>query len=164
MNKQELINKTGDVEYEPVVISCAGGHGGSGGSGYAIGGAVEAESSVNWYDYDKRQAIALPPVGVECEYISSFLGTKKHYNGTCKVIAYYQNKVWIDVVGYNEFVIHLDVIKFHPLDWNRKADEERRDLTVNAAFKSLTIANDDFAYKICQDLYDNGYLKNKAAS
>lgn len=62
----------------------------------------------------------LPPVGVECEYTSQFFGTKKHSNGTCKVIAYYQNKVWVDIVGYSEFVISLDVIKFRPIKSERE--------------------------------------------
>lgn len=128
------------------------------------------DRAVDWYNYDKQQAIALPPVGAECEYTSQFFGTKKHYNGTCKVIAYYQNKVWVDVIGYNEFVISLDVIKFRPLDWNRKAEAEKREF-VEKAVSLIRGGSSSLIAEILNDhegiaakLYDAGcrFTENKA--
>jgi hypothetical protein len=81
---------------------------------------IAGATSVNeqWYDYDKQESISLPPVGVECEFESTFFTHKQSNNGRCKVISYHKDKAWVEF-GITEFVINLNVISFRPLDWNK---------------------------------------------
>lgn len=80
-----------------------------------------ARASVNWYDYDKQKAIALPPVGAECEYQSQV--TKAWRQG--KVIAKDDDSelMWFEGEG----LVYAYHKHFRPLDHaTRKADTERK--------------------------------------
>ena len=107
---------------------------------------TETERSPLWMPGE-----TLPPVGAECEYETTFftIGTIK--TGRCKVIAYYGNKVWVDIAGQTEFVISLDVIKFRPL----KTERER---VIEAAMRVGGLRKRHGAKEIYGSLYDAGML------
>ena len=55
-----------------------------------------------------------PGVGMECKFETTFFTTVTSNRGTCEIIAYYNGKVWINIIDF-ECVINLDVIDFMPL-------------------------------------------------
>ncbi|QGH73281.1 MAG: hypothetical protein [Podoviridae sp. ctKoA10] len=109
----------------------------------------------DWYDYDNQKAISLPPVDYECEFSDSdFIGWRK-----CKYIG-------INSVGSKRFAVIFDSVKkdyinnwiagdlkFRPLDWNRKAEAEKKRV-VDAARNFLGAMLPQL-----EALYDAGYLK-----
>tara|TARA_R110000772_G_scaffold208650_1_gene319226 strand:- start:41 stop:685 length:645 start_codon:yes stop_codon:yes gene_type:complete len=56
----------------------------------------------------------LPSVGMECKFDTTFFTTATSNRGTCEIIAYYGDKVWINVIDF-DCVIKLSVIEFKPL-------------------------------------------------
>ena len=56
----------------------------------------------------------LPLVGMECTYDTTFFTIEKSNAGDCRVIAYFEGKVWLDMYS-TDFVINLNVISFKPL-------------------------------------------------
>ena len=85
----------------------------------------------------------MPPVGVECEYETSFFTIKKIVKGTCSVIAIHRNKVWVDFKECGEYVINLNSIKFRPL---KTQQEKGREAFIEAAkicTEGTLLDNDD---------------------
>lgn len=111
--------------------------------------AVEAvEESTSWYDYENQKALRLPPVGVECEVRYARL------TDWCKALvldndtfAYYENEHW-EVMGLSS------KIQFRPLDWNRKAEAERKRVV-----DAVAAHCDRIDKVVLFDLYDAGYLR-----
>tara|TARA_R110000782_G_scaffold256461_1_gene345477 strand:+ start:50 stop:853 length:804 start_codon:yes stop_codon:yes gene_type:complete len=56
----------------------------------------------------------LPSVGMECRFDTTFFTTVTSNRGTCEIIAYYDGKVWINIIDF-DCVINLNVIDFKPL-------------------------------------------------
>lgn len=77
-------------------------------------------NKVNWYDYDKQEVIKgrLPSAGGSVHYTTSFFTLKPFNSGTCKIIAYYIDKVLMDCNGV-VVVINLEVITFKPLNYDQ---------------------------------------------
>lgn len=126
-------------------------------------------SSSHWYDYDKQQAIALPQVSEQCEW----KGLRSGKWVACEVIDKYQDKEMV-VFNIGEYrncrfeILQLDSVEFRPLDWNRKAEAEKREF-VEAAIKTVKSkhpAPDTVYENYAIALYESGLfeLKNKAAS
>ncbi len=65
------------------------------------------------YTQEMHEAGELPSVGMECEFETTFFTLKGLNTGTCVVIAYHADRVWLDM-GKNESVINLNVIAFKP--------------------------------------------------
>jgi hypothetical protein len=115
-----------------------------------------AENVSDWYDYEAQKAVALPPVGVECEsLVQGADGAEwvkaeilKHFDkGTCAC-----------------FCINTHYLKwaddFRPLDHaTRKAEAEKKRV-VDAAFASLSEFNK--AHQVLGELYEAGFLRMPA--
>ena len=57
----------------------------------------------------------LPLVGMECNYETTFFTLPDSNSGTCKILAYHKDKVWLDM-GNIERVINIDVLSFKPIE------------------------------------------------
>lgn len=66
------------------------------------------------YTDEMKKNKELPSVGVECNFKTTFFTLPDSNKGTCKIIAYHADKVWVDM-GKSEFVINVNVIEFKPL-------------------------------------------------
>lgn len=64
----------------------------------------------------------LPNVGMECNFDTSFFTDKNSNNGICEIIAYFKDKVWINIINF-ECVININVIDFKPID--TRSDKEK---------------------------------------
>lgn len=101
-----------------------GGGGGGGGSWCVITQKIGDGKAPDWYDYDKQQAIALPPVGVDVEILSEGYDIKQYHvvwSGDGLIFGYDNNAPFI--YGHFSEATH----GFRPLDWNRKAEAEKRE-------------------------------------
>ena len=56
----------------------------------------------------------LPLVGMEVEFETTFFTTVTSNSGTCEIIAYFSDKVWINIIDFN-CVINIKVIDFKPI-------------------------------------------------
>lgn len=126
-------------------------------SPYDVGAHV-SDASKPVYTRAMCDAGEFPPVGVDCQYETIFFSMDKYNNGTCRPIAYFNGKVWIDIDGGQESVINLNSIKFKPIKTEReKAIDEMVATAVNSA--------DDIAksiiYEACVKLAEAGYTKEK---
>jgi hypothetical protein len=111
------------------------------------------ENNLEWWDYDNQKAIALPPVGVECEVYGA-LGQYNEWQ-KCRIMA--QHKTVVFVCDDNHWTHRKDVdFQFRPLDYNRKAEAEKKRV-VDAAWDVLTEFST--AKQVLSELYDAGYLK-----
>lgn len=72
----------------------------------------------------KEWVYGLPPVGCECEYETTFFTLDKFTKGECSIIAFYKDRVWVDIKGSGEFVINLKKIKFRPLKTEKEKERE----------------------------------------
>ena len=122
---------------------------------------LEVVNSEDWYDYENQKALRLPPVGVECEsfwpldsepfwhqamvmYVSDINVVLKFKNGAENC--------------YKRQALGSEAVLFRPLDWNRKAEAERKrvvDAAYNAISKPMGIGVDE----ALSELYDLGYLR-----
>ena len=77
-------------------------------------------SSTDWYDYNLRIAMALPPVGTQCEYT---LTGNSWYK--CSIVSHNNLVIAcphiaeIDDNGNGLQVVHPDAVSFRPLNWDR---------------------------------------------
>lgn len=92
-------------------------------------GEVFVQSMDDWYDYDQQKAIALPPVGVECEVYNTALGKSADWE-KCIIRLIGTFKCVYDSESCRERIGDIDDIGaclFRPLDHaTRKADIERK--------------------------------------
>lgn len=114
-----------------------------------------APQEESWYDYDNQKAIALPPVGAECEW-KPYAPCKADWK---KCFVDYIHGEWVCVTNSNSHKMKqiLNNVKFRPLDHNRKATEERRKV-VNAAYTAYDNHTGSELERFYA-LYDAGYLK-----
>lgn len=112
--------------------------------------------ATDWYCYETQKALRLPPVGTECEW-------KPHE--PCKadwkkcVIDYIHGE-WVCVTNSNSHKMKqiLNNVKFRPLDWNRKAEAERKRV-VDAALEFFHETAEFNVSESFNKLYDAGYLR-----
>jgi hypothetical protein len=119
-----------------------------------------APQEEGWYDYDNQKAIALPPVGVECEVYGA-LGPYNEWQ-KCRIMAQHRSIVF--VCDDNHWTYRKDVdFQFRPLDYNRKAEAEKKRVVEAAAKKFHASIMPDYSGQPFLDglgaLYDAGYLK-----
>mgnify|MGYP000152927649 CR=1 FL=1 len=98
----------------------------------------------------------LPPVGVECEYETSFFTINKTAKGTCSVIATHEDRVWVDFKESGEYVINLNSITFRPL--KTQQEKEREAFIAEgliAAKESVDGWGEDEATAFLEDLFNN---------
>lgn len=128
--------------------------------GYLHAPTVKESLPDEWYDYDNQKAIALPPVN---ELVEAAI---PHTNGRGE-----QSVIWIEglVIAHHKIKENVyswfvepdngfyppNVLQFRPLDWNRKAEAEKKRV-VDAAMK---IASGGMTKEMYEALYDAGYLK-----
>ena len=109
---------------------------------------IKSKAESGWYCYETQKSLRLPPVGEYCQvYINGW------YN--CYIVG-------LDDLGGcvfrkdGEYMQRITDDSFRPLDWNHKAEAERKRV-VDAAFASLTEFNK--AHQVLQELYDAGFLR-----
>lgn len=120
-----------------------------------------AENVSDWYDYEaqKPKHDKLPPVGAKCQVLIDEVFVD------CTVIHHANNSVR-DVAAFKASQFeYCDVgrlgwsVDFRPLDYNRKAEAEKKRV-VDAAFASLSEFNK--AHQVLGELYDAGFLRMPA--
>tara|TARA_R110000823_G_scaffold80774_2_gene183739 strand:- start:138 stop:779 length:642 start_codon:yes stop_codon:yes gene_type:complete len=90
------------------------------------------------YTQDMADNGVLPSVGMECRFDTTFFTTVTSNRGTCEIIAYYDGKVWINIIDF-DCVINLNVIDFKPLT-PPKTDKEK---AIDDLDKVITTAYQD---------------------
>jgi hypothetical protein len=118
-----------------------------------------AENISDWWDYEAQKAVTLPPVGVECQYLSG--------NGkwdSCSLVFVTDYVVVIEGLASGTEKVQIAYNfgywpDFRPLDYNRKAEAEKKRV-VDAAFASLSEFNK--AHQVLGELYDAGFLRMPA--
>lgn len=78
-----------------------------------INEATTTGNSAGWYDYEKQQALRLPPVGIECEW-SGNGGRNWH-----KTALIFLDETVFLTRGYQLYKTADDSVEFRPLDWDR---------------------------------------------
>lgn len=121
--------------------------------GYLDAPTVKESLTNEWYDYDNQKAIALPPVGTECE---AFLMDTSYKNAWFKVevIKNHLDRECACMRIENRGLTWCNT--FRPLNWNRKAEEKKKRV-VDAAMAIAVDAH--MTEDILGSLYDAGYLK-----
>jgi hypothetical protein len=111
-----------------------------------------------WFDYTNQKALRLPPVGVECEYEDS--PEVKHYS-KCTILAVLNEAFAFSRPDYKNtiFTGNLRTHVLRPLDWNRKAEAERKRV-VDAVFEFTYDEDKDYpTWNELAALYDAGFLR-----
>ncbi len=118
----------------------------------------------DWYDYDNQKAVALPPVGEQCEW----KGLNGGYWVECEVIDKYQESEMV-VFNTGKYrncrfeILDIKSAMFRPLDWNSKAETEKKRVVDAAAKKFHASIMHDCSGRPILDglsaLYDAGYLR-----
>ncbi len=129
------------------------------------------DNSDEWYDYDNQKAIALPPVGVECEYMQSV--ERKEF-ARCVILAVNGNAFAFSIDGLTNtiFTGNSNTHTLRPLDHDRKAEAEKNrvvdklkhDVYLHAINNCEGISmrqstGETLAASVIEYLYDAGYLK-----
>lgn len=117
------------------------------------------DDALSWYNYDKQQAIALPPVGADVEV---YLVNQARWAVKVKVVGYDADGiVWRNGIDTKSYIFSNE---FRPLDWNRKAEEEKRKF-VDKCYEAAGGGGHDLESYL-MDLYDAGcrFTENRAAS
>ena len=66
------------------------------------------------YTQDMADNGELPSIGMEVEFRTTFFTTQTSNSGTCEIIAYFGDKVWINIIDF-DCVINIKVIDFNPI-------------------------------------------------
>jgi hypothetical protein len=113
----------------------------------------EAENVSDWYDYEAQKAVALPPVG---EKVEVFLHWSESWSGWVVIVGHDHGGVIWRNGSDNKSYIYSPKDEIRPLDYNRKAEAEKKRV-VDAAFASLSEFRS--ANQVLGELYDKGYLR-----
>ncbi len=129
---------------------------------------IAGTTSVNeqWYDYDKQQAISLPPVGVECEVIYQLDDSPKWECGMVIGKSNYNKDLVFEFKSGGVSFVTSDS-EFRPLDWNKNKEREefidkrKHDVYLDAINKSELISmpqstGEDLASLVLGYMYDKG--------
>ena len=115
-------------------------------------GADGTES--DWYDYTNQKALRLPPAGVECEANIAetvFYRVVPMYFGNSNAAVLRSQSTG------NDFYIDQKEVKFRPLDWNRKAEADRKrvvDAVVGVNFNGYVMTK-----STAEALYNAGFIR-----
>jgi hypothetical protein len=120
-----------------------------------LGYGAEAVKPESWYCYETQKALRLPPVGIDVEYQEKSSKWTK-----CKIVFLSDYVVVINGLSAGEDVQiafnYGDWPEFRPLDFNRKAEAERKRVVSSA----LAAANDEHKLEdILTSLYNAGFLR-----
>jgi hypothetical protein len=121
-----------------------------------LDGAIDSAS--DWYCYENKNALRLPPVGVECEANIAetiFYRVIPMYFGNSNVV------VLKNPITGNDFYVDQKEVKFRPLDHDRKAKAERKRVVDAAMIAGSTASNDAAQSRVqfLEKLYDKGFLR-----
>lgn len=58
------------------------------------------------------EAVYTPLVGDMCSYKYTKFGNPQYHNGNCEILAYFQGKVWINIIDLGPYVVLVDNIEF----------------------------------------------------
>jgi hypothetical protein len=122
---------------------------------------IKSKAESDWYCYETQKALRLPPTDYECEYsYSTFLGWKK-----CKYIGVnsFDSKKYSVIFDFERADYEnpriCNNLEFRPLDWNRKAEAERKRV-VDAVFEFTYDEDKDYpTWNELAALYDAGFLR-----
>jgi hypothetical protein len=112
------------------------------------------DSDTDWYDYDNRDMKALPDNNADVELLcGGSYQTRVEYIGIrgFKVVFYRYDTHEIDHA-------ELPTASFRPLDWNRKAEAEKRRV-VDAVWEAYHELGDLSVRATFDAMYDAGYLR-----
>jgi hypothetical protein len=117
----------------------------------------------DWFDYEAQKAVTLPPVGTKCQVLIDNEFTN------CTVIHHANNHLSVVAAFKYPQVKDSDVgrlgwsVNFRPLDWNSKAEAEKKRVVDAAAKKFHASIMHDCSGRPILDglsaLYDAGYLR-----
>jgi hypothetical protein len=109
----------------------------------------------DWYCYETQKALRLPPVGVEVEWSGN---GGYHWHKTALI---FSDETVLLTRGYQLYKTADDSIEFRPLDWNRKAEAERKRAVDAAILKLASFSQIDFDswQDILTKLHDAGFLR-----
>ena len=110
------------------------------------------ESPVGMISYQEEKPYT-PQVGEECEYETTFFSLDKSNSGKCKIIAYHNDRVWIDMADGGEAVINMKVIEFRPL----KTERDKLLEQAVSNFSESELAIEENIKATCYRLIDAGW-------
>ena len=112
--------------------------------------ALNDKGIFNESDFDQPYT---PQVGEECEYETTFFSLDKSNSGKCKIIAYHNDRVWIDMADGGEAVINMKVIEFRPL----KTERDKLLEQAVSNFSESELAIEENIKATCYRLIDAGW-------
>jgi hypothetical protein len=122
--------------------------------------ACVAKNNNKWYDYEQQKAIALPPVGVECEVAEPI-----HNSGDrVKILFHDDGNAIARYLSGDELgsLAEFLPIELRPLDHATRKDNIERKRVVDAAVKSIgydQLSETSVLYECINRMYDKGFLK-----
>lgn len=122
-----------------------------------LGYGVEAAEPESWYCYETQKALRLPPAGVECEVFNHEFSPHADWEN-CKLLFGGEFLCVYTSSSAKERVGRFGSIDFRPLDWNRKAEAERKRV-VDAALEFFHETAEFNVSESFNKLYDAGYLR-----
>ena len=111
--------------------------------------------STDWYDYETQKALRLPPVG---EKVDGFIGLVFSPFKCTFVGIDSEGRIVVEKLDGNLYRYMRNQINLRPLDWNRKAEAERKRV-VDAAYNAIAKPTGIGVDKALYELYELGYLR-----
>jgi hypothetical protein len=126
--------------------------------GYKPADETPLDNGADWYCYEAQKAVAFPPVGVECQYLSG--------NGkwdSCSLVFVTDYVVVIEGLASGTEKVQIAYNfgywpDFRPLDYNLKAEAEKKRV-VDAAYNAIAKPNGIGVDAAIAELYDAGFLR-----
>ena len=112
---------------------------------------LEVVNSEDWYDYENQKALRLPPVG---EKVDGFIGLVFSPFKCTFVGIDSEGRIVVEKLDGNLYRYMTNQINLRPLDWNRKAEAERKRVVDAAQKVCVNFSSNDLG-----KLYDAGYLR-----
>ncbi len=109
----------------------------------------------DWYDYEPQKAMRLPPVG---EKVDGFIGLVFSPFKCTFVGIDSEGRIVVEKLDGNLYRYMTNQINLRPLDWNRKAEAERKRV-VDAAYNAIAKPTGIGVDKALYELYELGYLR-----
>lgn len=110
--------------------------------------------STEWYDYETQKAMRLPPVG---EKVDVFFGLVFSPFKCTFVGIDSEGRIVVEKIDGDLYRYMTNQINLRPLDWNRKAEAERKRIVDAAQKVCVNFSSNDLG-----KLYDAGYLRMPA--
>lgn len=78
----------------------------------AVGKGRNETTETTYKSGDTEVSEWKPYVGDVCSYKYTKFGNPQYHNGNCEILAYFQGKVWVNIIDLGPYVVLVDNIEF----------------------------------------------------